>query len=337
MVRVALIGTGFIGRTHLDVWEKMNEAEIVAVCTSSAPKGGEMAERYHCHHYQNLLQLLDQEEIDVVDICTPTFLHEENIVAAAERGLDIICEKPITRSLDSMDRILDAVRKAGVLLMAGHVLRFWAEYDMVKEMYDKGMFGRIQSVYTHRLAEYPKGTIWRHDAAGSGGGLFDLTLHDVDYLIYMFGEVETVYASGMKSKSGCWDHVSAILNFKNGINATVEGVLGMTDGYPFSTMLRMVGEHRTVEYDMSAGVNIESLSTARSSVILYENGKKPMKLNPAVSTNFEAELSYFASCVANRTEPAKIRPEEARYTLRVLLAIEESLEKRRLISLTESE
>lgn len=337
MIRVAVVGTGFIGTTHLEEWAAMEQAEITAVCTSTAEKGIVMSEKYHCSHYQNLDTLLETEAIDIVDICTPTFLHEANIMSACRRSVDIICEKPVTLTLDSMDRILEAVKAAGVKLMVGQVLRFWAEYDMIKTLYDQNRFGRIQSVYTHRLAQYPPGTCWRHTPLQSGGGLFDLTLHDVDYLIYLFGRVKTVYGAGLKSSTGCWDHVSAILTFENGINATIEGVLGMTEGYPFSTALRIIGENVTVDYDMSAGVNIENVNTARSSVILYENGKSPQELFPDSPTNFQAELAYFADCAENDKIPEKIKPIEARYSLEVLLAIETSLTTGQIVHLTEND
>lgn len=334
MIHVAVVGTGFIGSTHLDEWAAMDNVDITAVCTSTVEKGLLMGDKYHCSHYQDLDLLLEKEDIDVVDICTPTFLHEANIMSACRKNKDIICEKPVTLSLDSTDRILRAAEDSGVKLMVGQVLRFWAEYDMIKSLYDQNRFGRIQSVYTHRLAQYPPGTCWRHTPLQSGGGLFDLTLHDVDYLIYLFGRVKSVYGAGVKSQTGCWDHVSAILVFENGINATIEGVLGMTDGYPFSTALRIIGENVTVDYDMSAGINIENLHTARSSVILYENGKPPKELFPDSSTNFQAELAYFADCVENNRIPEKIKPQEARYSLEVLLAVEASLNTGNIIRLS---
>lgn len=334
MLKIALIGTGFMGEIHLQVWQEMDNAQITAVCTSTPEKGACIARRYNCAHYQSLETLLSCEDIDIVDICTPTFLHEKNIMMAASFKKHILCEKPLTLSLDSMDRIMSKVKETGIYLMTGHVLRFWAEYVAIKELYESGAIGKVHGVYTHRLAQYPPNTSWRHNSENSGGGLFDLTLHDVDFLIYLLGEVETLYATGFKSDSGCWDHVSVLLTFKNGVNATVEGVLGMTDGYPFSAALRIIGEQGTVDFDMSSGVNIENLDKARSSVIFYQGDHPPKLLNPAAGrTNFDAELRYFASCVESHTFPSKVPLSEVRYSFEILLAIQKSLETGQLIKL----
>lgn len=334
MLKIALIGTGFIGETHLKVWQAMKNAQITAVCTTTPEKGACIAKKYACRHYQNLSELLSCEDVDIVDICTPTFLHEQNIMTAASFGKHIICEKPLTLTLESMDRIISRVNETGIYLLTGQVLRFWTEYVTVKELFDSGAIGKVHGVYAHRLAQYPPDTSWRHDSGNSGGGLFDLTLHDVDFLLYLFGEVDTLYATGYKSASGCWDHVSVLLTFKSGINATIEGVLGMTNGYPFSTTLRIIGEYGTVDYDMSAGVNIEKLDQSRSSVIFYQNDHSPKLLEPAASrTDFDAELHYFADCVESHTPPDKVLLSEVRYSLKILLAIQESLETHQLIHL----
>lgn len=334
MIRVAIIGLGFIGRNHLEVWNTIEQVKVTAICTRNMEVGTTLSHQYGCTHYVDLEKLLLNEDIDVVDICTPTFLHESNILLAAQYHKHIICEKPVTMTLDSFDRILDAIHKYDVKLMAGHVLRFWTEYSLIKEMYDDGLFGRIHNVHAHRLAEYPPNTEWRKNPEESGGGLFDLHLHDIDYCIYLFGKVRSVYSAGTISQTGCWDHLSTIATFENNIIATIECGMGMTDGYPFSTNFRISGEDQTLEYDLCAGVNIENLKNATSTVVLYTKGNPPEPLKVSSPTDFTAELTYFLDCVRADKEPLKIMPKDARYTIEVLLAVKESLKTKTVIHLS---
>ena len=109
----------------------------------------------------------------------------------------------------------------------------------------------------------------------SGGGLFDLHLHDIDLLRYFFGPVETAYAVGYKTPAGCYNHVMSSLKFKSGARAVAEGAFQMSEGYPFTMTFRAVGTKGTLEFVLSAGFNLENLGGASSRLVCFENGKKP--------------------------------------------------------------
>ncbi|MEG0167895.1 MAG: Gfo/Idh/MocA family oxidoreductase [Ruthenibacterium sp.] len=333
MVFVAVIGVGFIGETHLESWKKLSHVTVSAVCVRNPAQCAVLAKKYACNAYVDITELLAKEHVDIVDICTPTEFHETYILQAAAAHKDIICEKPVTLTMESMDRILDATQRAGVKLMAAHVLRFWPEYRKIKQLYDENTCGKILAVYAHRLAQYPPNTSWRNNPGASGGGLFDLHLHDIDFLIHLFGPVQSIYSSGVKSANGCWDNVTTILKFYSGVTGTAASVFGMPDGYPFSAAFRLVGTNRCLEYDISAGVNLENLNSARRSLILYEQGCAPSVIHLDGAENFDAELSYFADCVENHTATSQIMPHEVKYLLRVLLTIQQSLETGALITM----
>ena len=107
----------------------------------------------------------------------------------------------------------------------------------------------------------------------SGGGLFDLHLHDIDYLCYLFGKVKQVYAVGRKNSVGCWNHVATSLTFENGMEATAEGILEMPSGFPFTTELNVVGDKKAYCYHMGAGANLENIAAASRSTTVYGDGK----------------------------------------------------------------
>src|SRR5690554_224756 len=113
MQRIGLAGFGFIGKTHFEAYRNVPNAEVVAICTRSNHKELEKFTGVVLSAYEDLLI---REDIDVIDICIPTFLHEEYVIKAARAKKNIICEKPLTMTVESCERILDAVREEGVRL-----------------------------------------------------------------------------------------------------------------------------------------------------------------------------------------------------------------------------
>jgi len=334
MQKIAIIGAGFIGAVHAQASANSKILDLVAVCDVNEKAGKEVAEKCGCAYYSDAEKMLSEADVNIVDICVPTFLHKRNILLAAKHGKHIVCEKPIVLTLEDMDEILYTVKKAGVHFMVAQVLRFWPEYVAIKAMYDNGDFGDIKMVYANRLAQHPNWTQWHKDPKNSGGGLFDLHLHDIDAALFMFGEAERVYAAGWQSETGCYNHVVTTLHFKNGICAVIEGAFDMTENYPFTMSFRLVGETKTAEYSMIAGFNLEDIASSRRTLHIFENGKSPVSADIDVGEDaYQTELDYFAQCVENGETLTIITPEQSREVVRIMLAIRESIETGRAIAL----
>jgi predicted dehydrogenase len=334
MVNVAIIGTGFIGNAHAAACRNSKTLNLTAICDVNETAGKKAAEEYSCAYYKDAEEMLKEEEIGIVDICLPTFLHEKFVLLAAKYKKNVICEKPITLSTESMDKMISATSEAGVLFMVAQVIRFWPEYVKIKKLYDQGKFGDIKMVYASRLAQHPNWTEWHKDPKNSGGGLFDLHLHDIDFLRYIFGEVENVYAVGWQSDTGCWNHVTTSLKFKNGVRAVAEGAFDMTENYPFTMSFRIVGESRTADYKLIAGLNLEDVGSSIREAMLFETGKEPKKIPVDTSVDaYQAELEYFAGCVENGNPAAEVPVSESRDVVRIILAIQKSLETGEVVSL----
>lgn len=333
MMRAAIIGTGFIGSAHATAYKNLTKTTLVAICDLSEEKGKKAAEDFSCKYYKDAEDMLRSEEIDIVDICLPTFLHEQYVLLAAKYKKHIICEKPITLTKQSMDKMTSAVKQAGVYFMVAQVLRFWPEYMEIKKMYDAGEFGDIKMVYANRIAQHPNWTQWHKDPAKSGGGLFDLHLHDIDYLQHLFGDIESVYATGKQSDTGCWNFVMSTLKFKNGCVATAEGIFDMTENYPFTMSFRIVGENKTVEYKFSAGFNLENVAGAQRSAIEYENDKQPHKLEIAETDAYQNEIEYFINKIQANEPLETITADDSVHVLDVILALQKSLETGEIVKL----
>lgn len=331
MVRIGIIGAGFMGRSHAAAYSQIKEAEVAAVCDRDGQLGAEFAGKFGCESYVDFEKMAECLEFDVVDICLPTYLHEEYVVKGAAKGKHIFCEKPVTLDVASLDRMTEVVRRAGVRMFVGQVLRFWPEYVEARRRYISGELGELNYVFAARLSEHPAWSSWYRLPQNSGGGLFDLHLHDVDYLCWLLGRVKSVYAAGKKNEVGCWNFVNSTLNFESGISASVQGVIEMEKGYPFTMELRLAGSRQTFEYTMRSGANLENRDRAERRNRVYEKGtvsEVPMEKRDA----YEIELEHFVKCISEEKDSPVISMEQVREVLCTVEALKMSLETGKQIS-----
>jgi predicted dehydrogenase len=199
MVNVAIIGAGFMGETHASSYKKINDSNIVAIVDRVEEKGKKLAKKFDTKFYTDIEDLIKNEDVDAIDICVPTFVHKDIVIKAANAGKHILCEKPLTLSLEDADEMIEAVEKNNVKAMVGHVLRFWPEYIKIKEIVDSGKLGEPLFGFCERLAVPPDWyeNNWGLNEKNSGGVPLDLHIHDLDYLIWVFGEPDIVEAQGV--------------------------------------------------------------------------------------------------------------------------------------------
>lgn len=333
MLNVAIIGAGYIGLSHAAAALNSEKVNLVAIAERNEAVGKKAAEDYRCKWYADAEEMLQKEDIDIVDICLPTFLHEEYALLAARYKKHILCEKPVALSVDAFDRMCDAAKKAGVKMMVAQVCRFWDEYVDIKNRYDAGDFGKVKMAYAARLAQHPTWTAWMRNPEMSGGGLYDLHTHDVDIMRYMFGPCESVYAVGYKNDSGCWNHVVSSFTFKNGVKAVAEGAYEMTENYPFKMYFRITGDNLTCEYNLRAGLNIKDGNGTRSELVCKTGEEAELISTDNHSDGYRNEIEYFADCIVNDKEPEKMPLSESREVLQMLAAINRSLETGEIVKL----
>ena len=182
MLKVALVGVGGISGAHIPAWESMKDAELVALCDIRP----EQMEKYpNKRRYTDFDEMLAKEEIDILDICLPTYLHADFSVKAMEKGINVICEKPVSLKKEDVARVYAAAEKNNVKFMIAQVLRFWPEYEIVKKIYDEKTYGNLLSGSMTRLGCRPKWSWdnWMTDKNRSGLVPFDLHIHDLDFMV----------------------------------------------------------------------------------------------------------------------------------------------------------
>ncbi len=325
MLRVGMIGSGFIGQQHASAYRSLDSVHLAAIADLNEAAGRKAAQENGCEYYADAEEMLKKEAIDFVDVCVPSFLHHSLVSLAAGYGKHILCEKPFALTSEACGQMIDECRIAGVKLMVAQCERWTAPVKAIYNLLNNGSIGRVHLAVMTRLAQHPDWTTWHRDPGKSGGGLFDLQVHDIDLLVSMFGEVQSVSAIGWQNDSGCWNHVSAALTFANGVNAVSEGSEEMINGYPFSLGMRITGEKGGAEYRYRGGFNIENSESAETSFVVYRADRQPEILPLHEGGEYAGEIAAFARAIELDT-PVPIPPEESMYVIRVTEAIRKALE-----------
>lgn len=332
MQKIGLVGLGFMGRTHLRAYDSITNCEVTAIYTRRKVVDEEINQTYNGSFVTTYDDLLNDEEIDIIDICLPTYLHEEFIIKAAHAGKHIICEKPLTLTVESAKRIIEIVHKNGVRLFVGQVLRFWPEYKKIKSYSERDKLINIDVVHAKRLGQKPTWSNWFQHQEKSGGALFDLHIHDIDFVTYLLGEVESVYAVGTKNDIGAWDHIMTTLSFNNKSIAYVEASHRMAMKFPFTMSFRAQASQHIIDFRFEGAENIENMQDVHNQFLYYTNEKRTtLEVEPQDA--FQNALSYFIDCIDHKKENTIIPLKDVLYTQILLQAIEQSLENNEKISI----
>jgi len=321
----AVVGVGFIGAQHIQGHRAAGNTELVAVVDRDEIRGREAAAKYGIKHFSTLGELFSQEpEVALIDVCVPTPLHEELVVQAAEAGKNVLCEKPVTFTLESFQRMRAAAEEAHVQFMVAQVIRFWPEYVRALELRDEGAFGKLHMIHARRLCETPNWSPWYCDPLKSGGALYDLMLHDLDFVQLFVGEIDRVFATGAKNECGCWNHVQANIRFKNGASAVVESCNQAYGHFPFTMGLQVFGENGIADFALSAGHNIDEIGTR--ALYTYAHDQQPTRQEVMPEDAYTAEIRYFADCILTGKPAARASLDSSETTLKLVLAVKRSLE-----------
>lgn len=313
-MRVGLVGAGFMGGVHLNAYAAIPEVEVVGVADARIESAEAGAAIVGARPYGSYEDLVAGEDVEVVDVCLPTAFHRDIAVRAAAEGRHVILEKPISRTIEDAQEILDAFSGEGPRLFVGHVVRFFPEYVGIKEKIEAGDLGTVGVVRTSRRSPLLLGwNDWYADWRISGGVLLDLVIHDFDFLRWALGEVERVYARGVLGHEyNRLDYALTTLRFESGAIAHVEGHWGFPG--PFNYSIEVAGSRALLTADSREPASLELIGGATDDVVDLATGKSP----------YEAELAHFVRCISTGEE-AIVEGRDAYEALRIGLAATESV------------
>ncbi len=240
--RFGIVGAGMIAEFHAKAIEAMEGAEVAAIYSRRLQPADAFAAQHDCVSYTDYEAFLRHEGLDIVTICTPSGAHLEPVEAAAKAGKHIICEKPLEVTTERVDRMIDVCDRHGVMLAGIFPRRFNEATHLLKCEIDAGRFGTINMADAYvkwwRTQAYYDSGAWRGTWALDGGGaLMNQSIHTIDLLLYVMGDVKTVRAeTRLVAHEGIEveDTAIAMLEFESGAMGVIQGSTACwsADGHP---------------------------------------------------------------------------------------------------------
>jgi predicted dehydrogenase len=313
-MRIGVAGLGFMGSTHIRAWQSLPQAELAAVSSHdekklagdlSAVQGnlggpGERSDFSGVAKYRDVRQMLEDPSLDAVDLCLPTHLHAPVAMLALEAGKHVLVEKPMALDTESARQMIRASEKHKRVLMVAQVLRFFPMYQVLKKTLARDSMGLMRSAIFRRRCAAPAWSAWLTDPEQSGGGVFDLLIHDVDMCLHLFGRPEAISATGYEALASGIDIISAVLYYPGGRSAIVTGGWHHPKSYPFSMEYTVVADGGTVEY-----------SSMERPPVLYSADGEREALPMGTEDGYRAEIEYFLDCCRRGAKPDLCSPEDS--------------------------
>lgn len=331
----AIVGCGFIAKKHTTAIENIAGANLVAVCDKVNAAMEFYATTYQAATYNELSEMLSNEKIDIVCICTPSGFHANLAVEVAEAGKHIIVEKPIAMTLEDSEKMLAASKEYGVKLAVVHPNRYRPVVRELKQLLDSGKLGTISHanciVNWNRGQEYYDQAPWRGTKQFDGGVLMNQAIHNLDLLLWFMGtptEVFSMEATRLR-KIEAEDVSVGVVRFESGALASIQA---STTVYPknFEESITLFGEHGTVKIGGSNALYFENLEVAGMEAQEIIELKEKVKNDPWGTPGHQWILEDMIHAIQENREPA-VTGEDGEMALKMVLKMYESAEKNQLI------
>ena len=247
MLRVGLIGCGFMGTMHANCYKNIPGVEIAALADVRPECARTLAEGTNAVLYGDGKDLIANAAVDVIDICLPTYLHAEYAMLAMEKVSYVFVEKPVALTREEGQQMLQKAAETGCNVQIGQVIRFWDEYVKLAQFLAEGTFGKVVNANFRRISPVPTWgwNNWLLDEKLSGGAAQDLHIHDMDYVLSQFGKPNKI-ASVKNSLGMANSYIHSLLSYDDFV-VTVEGTWDLPGSHPFEATFRVVFENAVVE------------------------------------------------------------------------------------------
>jgi predicted dehydrogenase len=324
-LQVGIIGFGGMGHFHGGVYAKRQDAQLTAVADIRPEQlsgksmeinigTGAACDMSAVHTYTQADEMLAKEKLDLVSICLPTDLHAEYTVKALEAGCHVLCEKPMSRTLQEADAEIAAQKRSGTFLMIAQCLRFWPCYEKVAEVYNSGELGKLLMLSMRRVSGTPGwggAQTWFRDGARSGGCLLDMHIHDTDFANSLLGVPKSVITTGNVFATGAIDN--AVTQYVYDGQVAVMAETSWAYGGGFVMSFCAIFEKGTLE-----------MGYKDNDLWLMCPGQKAQKVELPAGGGYEREIDYFIGCIRAGRPPARCLPFSTRESMRIALAEEKS-------------
>jgi predicted dehydrogenase len=329
-LRVALCGLGEIGQIHLRAIRDCDAAELVAVSDLDQELAEQTVADDRASAYDDIDQMLAEEEIDLLDICLPHNLHLPVALAAIEAGCHVLLEKPMAIDLESCDEIISAADARGVRVAVSHNQYFYEPQARLRELIEAGELGEVRSLYA-RLWIGGKYRGWREDASQSGGGLLiDAGVHRVYAMLALGGPVETVSAVMDLPRSE--DSFVVTLGFASGATGVIQGAYHGPEGV-FDDRVEVFGSKGIGEVAGCEAFSEGDLRDVPQLRLRLDGQWRDEAVTDAWDASVRRSVDRLITAVAEGEEPP-VGAEAGRAAVEVIQAAYRSAETGRVVSLS---
>ncbi len=247
MLKDGLIGCGFMGTMHANCYKNIAGVELAALADIRPERAKELAGGTNAALFGDGMDLIRGANVDVIDVCLPTYLHAAYALAAMEKAKYVFIEKPVALTSAEGEALLKKQKETGCQVQIGQVIRFWDEYVELQKMVESGVYGKVVNANFRRLSPRPTWgwNDWLLDFKCSGGAGQDLHIHDVDYVLSLFGAPAS-YGTVKNVRGEKNSYVATVMQY-DGFAVSVEGTWDLPASYPFTATFRVVFEKAVVE------------------------------------------------------------------------------------------
>jgi predicted dehydrogenase len=316
VINVAICGFGFMGATHARCLAGLSQVRLRAIADKdlvnlqSAGRGGNLATTVSelsldgVSLHTDMEEVLAMPEIDAVHICLPLHLHEEWTRRTLNAGKHVFLEKPMLLDPSRGPGLIDLARRKGLIVMVGHVVRFMPAYRKLKAYVTGGELGSLEFLLMQRWTGVPSWGMWKDPESRrtSGGGLFDLLIHDIDCVRWLLGTPSHIQSSVFAGPVSDHDFVSAVWRYEGGPSAVLNGGFAFHARLPFESGFVARFTNATVAFD-SARPGVLNIAGAQD--------LDTVNLEEDPLDGYRREIEYFLTCVSSGRWPEECSPESS--------------------------
>jgi len=310
-IKVGVVGVGYLGQHHARIYSEMKDAELVGVADVDAARAGEIAKKFKTKAFSSYEELMEKAE--AVSIVAPTVLHHEIAKKFLDAGVDVLLEKPMTRTVEEADELNEAAKKGGRILQIGHLERFNSAVRKVVDMVTTPMF-----IECNRLSPFP-------DRSTDVDVVLDLMIHDIDIILSLVNSpVKYIHAAGIPVISKNVDIANARMEFESGCIANIT-----------SSRISIKKERKIRLFQPDTYISLDYQNQELYAYNRVPNKKDPDgkpdivggKVKVVKDEPLKAELEAFLHSVRNRTRPL-VSGEEGREALKVAMLVQKEIMSR---------
>ncbi|WP_165998019.1 Gfo/Idh/MocA family oxidoreductase [Bacillus sp. Cs-700] len=324
----AIVGCGHIAKKHAEAIMQAEGANLFAVCDTVTEKMEPFIKEYNIEGYHHFEELIANDSVDVINICTPSGFHADLAVKAANAGKHLVVEKPIALTLQDSQKIIDVCKENNVKLSVVHPNRFRPVMIEIKELMNQGKLGKLShanaTVRWNRNQEYYNQAPWRGTKSLDGGVLMNQAIHNLDLILWLMGDVEEVYSmSATRLRDIEAEDVSTgVVRFRNGSLGVIEAA---TTIYPqnLEETISLFGETGSVKIGgrnatFIEHINIKDLDDQESNTLIEK-----IKADPFGKPGHQWIIEDMVKAIVEDRSPV-VTGEDGKKALSLVLALYES-------------